>query len=158
MEVVMNNTNFKLYNFKYRAVILLLILCPLFWGCSLKCGFIDFMYQLAPESRLPRWADFSGYQRQDLTMKINCCVVPLGGRAEVLVYGPAPERKVLLEKTVNMRWHPLSDKDKYNKYPNDKYPRYSIITINGVDEVFEKKGTGSTLYITDDPNITAYNK
>jgi hypothetical protein len=115
------------------------------------------MFKLAPDSRLPRWADFSGYQRQDITMKVNCCSVPWGGRAEVLIYGPAPERKVLLDKTVKMRVHPLSDKTKYNKYPATGYPNYSIININGVDEVFEKKDGSVMLYITDDPNITSFN-
>jgi hypothetical protein len=157
MEDAMNNSNFKFRNIKFRDFFLMLILCLSFSGCNPKCGLVDYIFELAPDSRLPRWADFSGYQRQDVTMKINCCTVPWGGRAEILVYGPAPDRKILLEKTVKMRWHPLSDKAKFNKYPNTQFPRYSIININGVDEVFEQRNAVSSLYITDDPNITAYN-
>jgi hypothetical protein len=157
MEDVMKNSNFKICNIKFSAIFLLLILCSLFLGCRLRCGAIESILQLAPESRLPRWVNISGYQREDLTMEITCCVVPFGGRAEIDVYGPPPERKLLLEKAGKERWHPLSDRDRYNKYPNTKYPNYSIITIDGVDEVFEQREDIDILYITDDPNITAYN-
>ncbi len=153
----MNCSKSKFHNARFSAFFLLLILCLLSSGCNPECGLVDNMFKLASDSRLPRWADFSGYQRQDITMKMNCCSVPWGGRAEVLIYGPAPERKVLLDKTVKMRVHPLSDKTKFNKYPSTGYPNYSIININGVDEVFEKRDGGVMLYITDDPNITAYN-
>lgn len=153
----MKNVKSEYYKVQYLAIYVLLVLCTFFYGCNPECGLSDETLKLATESRLPRWGNFSGYQRQDLSMMLNCCSVPWGGRAEVIIYGPAPERKILLEKTVKMRWHPLSDKEKYNKYPSDKYPNYSIININGVDEVFERRNFGSSLYITDDPNITAYN-
>jgi hypothetical protein len=151
MEAVMNKSYFTIHNIRFSGFILLIILFFMLSSCTLKCGVIEAIFKLSPESRLPRWADFSGYQRKDLTMEIICCVVPLGSRAEVVVYGPPPERKILFEKAGKMRWHPLST-SRYNKYPNTKVPNYSIITVNGIDEVFEQRREDNILYIIDDPN------
>jgi hypothetical protein len=126
------------------------LFCLLFLGCDPRYGFVESKFELAPESRLPRWFDVSGYQRNDLTMKITIYVVPFGGRAKVVVYGPAPDSKLLIEKGGKERWHPLSEKEYDNKYPN-----YTIITIDGIEEVFEQRQRGNILYITDDPTITS---
>jgi hypothetical protein len=110
---------------------------------------VQSIFQLAPESRLPRWFDVSGYQRNDLTMTITIYSTPIGGsKAKMIIYGPPPERKKLIEMAGRERWHPFSEKD-YDK----KYPNYSIITVNGGDEVFEQKQPGDILYITDDPKL-----
>ena len=150
----MKRLDIIIFQSKYLLVCVGLLICLFFLGCDPRYGFVESIFQLAPESRLPRWFDVSGYQRKDLTVSITCYVVPYGSRAVVVVYGPAPERKTLMKKVGKERWHPLSEKEHDNKYPN-----YSIITIDGIDEVFEQRRLedGDILYITDDPNITSYN-
>lgn len=135
----------------YQAVIvgLLVIFLP---ACDIRYGLLESMFQLAPESRLPRWIDVSGYQRNDLTMAINLYTnLFLIGQSntQIIIYGPPPERKKIIEIPGRVRWHPFSEKDY-----DTKYPSYIIITVNGCDEVFEKKRPGDILYITDDPKVT----
>lgn len=57
--------------------------------------------------------------------------------------------KVLTEVIGILRTHPISEKKGYGNYPS-----FSIITVNGVNEVFEHREAGAILYITDDPEIT----
>ena len=83
-------------------------------------------------------------------MTITCYVVPFGGKAQMIIYGPPPERKKLMEKAGKQRWHPLSEKE-YDK----QYPNYTIITVDGFAEVFEQRQKGDILYVTDDPKVTA---
>jgi len=122
-------------------------------GCNPRYGFVESTFQLAPESRFPRWFHVSDYQRKDFTMIITIYSSPLSGStAKMTVYGPPPERKKLMEKAGKERWHPLSEKEHDNKYPN-----YTIITVDGIEEVFEQKQAGDILYITDDPKLRRSN-
>jgi hypothetical protein len=127
-----------------------LLLCIFSMGCDLRYGVVDAIFQLAPDSRLPRWFDISSYSRNDLTMEMTYYSSPFGFKVKMVVYGPAPERKALMKKVGTIRWHPLSAENRDNKYPN-----YSIISVDGIEEVVEKRQKGDILYITDDSKITS---
>ena len=68
----------------------------------------------------------------------------------MVMYGPAPEYKVLMEKVGSDRWHPLTEQQGH-----DKYPKYSIMTVDGIEEVFEQRQMGDILYVSDDPKFTS---
>jgi len=116
-------------------------------------------FQLADDSRLPKWFVVpKGYSRKDLkvTIDLYSSPCPFCNDTVTILYGPAPANKEIMKKTGRSRTHPLSD-TRYNKYPYGKYPSYTIITIDGIDEVFEHRRADDIFYITDDPSITAYN-
>jgi hypothetical protein len=134
---------------KYIKLIgLFLMLC--FCSCNPKYGFIESEFKLSAESRLPKWVDIpSGYKRSELTMTITFYTHPFLKKVKMIVYGPAPEHKVLIEIVGDQRFHPLTEEK-----PRDYYPRYIIISVKGVEEVFENREPGPVLYVTDDPKVT----
>lgn len=140
---------------------IILLLCLLLFGCDPRYGLLESNFRLADNSRLPKWFTVpQGYSRSDLkiTIDLYTSLLPFCNNAVITIYGPRPENKVIMKKAGKDRWHPLSDRDSYNKYPNTKVPNYSIITVDGIDEVFEQRREDDILYITDNPEITAYNK
>ena len=131
---------------------LLLITTLSFWGCDPRYGMIESNFQLAQESRLPKWFQIpSNYSRNDVTMSITTYSTASGKIvAKMVVRGPRPEHKVLSEKIGTKRMHPLSQQLGY-----DKYPLYSIISVDGIDEVFEQRRPEAIFYISDDPKLTS---
>ena len=131
---------------KSKLLIVLLLIFTLF-GCT-QYGFIESQFNLSPESRLPKWVDIpSGYTRADLTMTITYYTF---GYVKMVVRGPAPDNKVIMEVVGKDRWHPLTKKQGYTVFPS-----YSIHSVDGVEEVFEQRERNNILYISDDPEITA---
>jgi hypothetical protein len=49
-----------------------------------------------------------------------------------------------------MKMHPITEQQGY-----DKYPLYSIVSIDGIEEVFEQIRPEPFLHITDDPKLTS---
>ncbi len=134
---------------KSKSVIKLLLLSALFFvGCNPLNGCVESEFKLATESRLPCWFDPMGYSRKDLTVIMDHYVGPFGIKVVAILQGPAPERKILSKKAGKFRRHPVSEKHEYGKYP-----RYSIVTIDNCEEVFEQKKLEPTLYIVDDPKL-----
>ena len=68
----------------------------------------------------------------------------------MIVKGPAPDHKVIMEVDGKYRNHPITKEQAW-----DAYPKYSIESVNGVEEVSEQREPCDILYITDDPKITA---
>lgn len=122
-------------------------------GCDTEYGFIESNFRLAAESRLPKWFSVPpGYERKDLLVTIYLYT---GGKVKMTLYGPPPERKKLDEKAGTNRWHPLTEQQFKEIKGYGVYPNYSIITIDGQEEVLEQKRMEDILYITDDPKITS---
>jgi hypothetical protein len=140
-----------------------LLTCIIFVGCAgcdLRYGVLETSFRLADDSRLPKWFNVpKGYSRSDLRVTIDFYTSPCFFCKDTVttLYGPPPDNKEIMKKAGKFRWHPLSDRDLYNKYPATKFPNYTIVKVDGIDEVFEQRQAGNSLYITDDPNITAYN-
>lgn len=141
------------------AKIFILLTCITFVGCDPRYGFMESNFQLADDSRLPKWFTIpKGYLRSDLKVTIDSytSLCPFCNDVVTTLYGPSPDNKEIMKKAGRQRWHPLSD-IRYNKYPANKYPNYTIITIDEIEEVFEQRRADNILYITDDPSITSYN-
>ena len=129
---------------------LLIISATCLIGCDLRYGIIESEFTLSPESRLPKWFVMpAGYARKDLTMTLTFYTHPIFSKVKMVVRGPAPERKILQKTIGEHRWHPLTVQKGY-----DKYPSYSIISVDGIEEVFEQKRLEPILYIADDPKLT----
>ncbi len=104
MSVVMKN--------KILIVLLLMLsLC----GCDPRYGFIESEFNLSPESRLPKWVDIPPeYTRADLTMKISFYTF---GYAKIIIKGPAPDYKLIMEVMGKDRWHPITKEQAWDAFP-----------------------------------------
>lgn len=128
-----------------------IIVAILFCGCDPRFGMKENELRLSPESRLPRWFQAPpDYTRKDLTMTITTYIATSGLQSRMVIRGPAPAYKVLSDKIGPKKIHPLTEQQGY-----DKYPLYAIITVDGVEEVFEQRRPEAIFYISDDPKYTS---
>jgi len=143
-------SKFNLSAIHIIIVLFMLSLC----SCDFRYGFIESEFNLSTESRLPKWVDIpSGYLRKDLTMTITFYTHPFFKKVKMIVRAPAPDHKVIMEIIGNQRYHPLTEEQ-----PRDTYPGYIVISVKGIEEVFEQRERSPVLYITDDPKVTCFLK
>ncbi|OPY76595.1 MAG: hypothetical protein A4E63_00041 [Syntrophorhabdus sp. PtaU1.Bin050] len=122
-----------------------------FCNCDPRYGFIEAEFQLADESRLPKWfAMPPGYTRTDFSMTITTYSSPSGIVAKMAIRNSKPPKRILNERIGSKRIHPLTEQMGY-----DKYPLYSIVTVDGIEEAFEQRRPEPILFITDDPKVTS---
>ena len=132
----------------YVAVVIIgIFLC----GCDPRYGFLESKFQLSQESPLPKWATgLKHYSRKQLSMEIDM----FSFRDLFSVYGP--QHKLLKVYTGEDHWLPITkyQLDKLQKYGgNIPYPEYSVITVNGIPEIFEQKRPEPFLYVNDNPKF-----
>lgn len=120
-----------------------------FCGCDFRYGLIESEFTLSTDSRLPKWIHVPfEYSRQDLAMKLTFYSNPYLSKAKMQVIGPAPEYKILSVSIGNKTYHPLT-----KNQPRDYYPRYILISVGEITEVFELKEMQPIIWITDNPSI-----
>ena len=136
--------------FKVRKLVILIIaLLPFLSSCDPRYGFVENELELAPESRLPIWFKMPAkYSRSDITVTITTYSSPLGFKTRIVIHGPAPDFKVLMDKVGTKRMHPYTEQRGYFQYP-----LYAIISIAGTEEVYEQRRPEPIFYISDDPSL-----
>ncbi len=126
-------------------IVLLLFMC----GCHPKYGFVESEFRLSPDSRLPKWVGIPpGLSRDDLSMTITFYTHPFLKKVKIVVIGPKPENKVINEVIGDQWYHPLT-----LNQPRDVFPRYIVVSVDNIKEVFEHKEKGPVFFITDDHQI-----
>jgi hypothetical protein len=129
-------------------------------GAAVVVGFLYFLwrlfpesiFQLAPDSRLPRWFELpSGLRRDQLSVTMTYFISPLGATSEFTMRGP--KGNTLREVTGKSRGNePVHLKVQRPGFAPG-YPAYEIITANGVTEIVEHRRMEPIFYITDDPEV-----
>ena len=137
------------------GLVLALLASVLISACNPMYGFIESEFELAADSRLPRWFVVpSGYTRESLGMTITLYFRPfLRYVDKMIIYDLGPGHKELLKKVGTERWHPCTERQFEEKKTGAVYPNYSIVTVDGIEEIFEQREPGDILYITDDPQL-----
>src|SRR4051794_13634206 len=121
---------------KLRCLLLAVIFLA---GCG---AFPSSNYELAPESRLPRWVRLrEGLSSADVRVAIWFYAPPLDSGNTVVDFVDRRNGRRLARVTGNAVEHPAS---------TSSYPRWSIVSINGVVEVLEFRQVEPIFYITDD--------
>jgi hypothetical protein len=118
-------------------------------GCEY---FPESTFQLARESRLPKWIALpSGVARADVSITMSYYNVPWGGRAVFLLQDAKGKT---LEKVYG------KEKCRYPFYPKDPppgfppgYPAYQEVIVNDTTELIEHRKMEPVFYITDDPTV-----
>jgi hypothetical protein len=141
--VILKKSFFSLMAKYHQFIVLVMIIC--FCGCDARYGFIESEFTLSPESSLPKWVTLPAqFQRKDLSMEIILYTHPIFRKVKVVLRGPAPDFKVLQEVTGDQVDHPLT-----KSQPRDAFPGYIVISVNGIEEIFEQRTRNSILYIKD---------
>lgn len=126
--------------FKICLVILLLVGCEFFPESS---------FDLANESRLPRWFQLpEGATRGGVKVKMHY-YVKSSGRTATFIFSDSNDETIKKVHGSQKGSEPLMLKKSKNKY----YPSFEIITVNGITEVIEHRKMEPIFYITDDPAI-----
>ena len=111
-------------------------------------------FQLAPDSRLPKWFSMPpNLTRPQVTAELNYYVTSVGTTVTVTFFGP--QHKVLEEvKGVRAGDAPRQVSEVKPGSSRD-YPMYAVITANGLTDVVEHRKMEPIFWLTDDPKIWA---
>ncbi len=119
------------------------------------------MFNLAPESRLPRWFTLpKGLSRADVTVTMYCYNGSLGRSSTFWLLDKNGNTLAKVE-TVTQGLEPhYFGNAKRNAYggfdkPEESYPAYEIETANGITDVTEFRRMEPVFYITDDSAVLA---
>jgi hypothetical protein len=140
---------FNRFTVRYERlwVLLLAIVCLTPLGC------LESKFNLASESRLPKWITLpAGVTRADVSLTISYYTTLSGGNAQF----------TLLDKS-NRAIEKTSGKDRCGKpfqltTPShgsspDGYPNYTAVTVGGITEILQQRKPEDILYVTDDPDV-----
>lgn len=115
-------------------------------GCEY---FPESTFELANESRLPKWFTLPpGSARLDLSVTMNYYVMPWGPDATFVLHDR--NGKVLAKVSGKVQGGGALGSKGLPQSDGLAYPCYEIITVNGTAEVIEHRKMEPTFYITDD--------
>ena len=120
----------------------LFLIVALFISFLPMVGCLESSFNLANESRLPRWVTLPpGVKRADVSITLNFYTSLGGDDTKVIIKDR--EGKTLAEVSGKMKCHTSFA----------SYPSYEVVLANGIAEVIEHRKAGPVFYITDDPAI-----
>ena len=118
-------------------------------GCE---WFPESTFELAGESRLPKWITLPpGLTRADVSITMNYYVLPWGRSATFILRDT--KGKQLTKIGGKLRGlGPNQLKQAPKGFPPG-YPSYEVITVNGITEIIEHRKSEPLFYVTDDPAV-----
>lgn len=129
-----------------------LLIVALCVSCCATTGCIESTFQLADSSRLPKWITIPPeLTRKDISVTMNYYVGLFGRSAEFIEKN---ENGRILSKTSGKERGlcPLQLKNPpLGSVPG--YPKYEIITVDGITEIIEHREMEPIFYVNDDPNV-----
>jgi hypothetical protein len=124
----------------------------LFAACSPTRGCIESDFTLSPESRLPKWFASAGTPRAEATVTMDYWLGLIEGRTATFKLWNAKGRKIAEVVGQQQGNEPLTLEPPGATGPTP-YPRYEIITVEGVTEIIEHRRMEPIFYISDDPDV-----
>ncbi len=112
---------------------------------------MELSFELASTSRLPKWIELpESYERNQFKLKIDYYLNSSGGEA---IFNLLDEKgKTLKVVKGSILRKPLTLKKQLEGYSKG-YPKFQIITINGITDVIEHKKMESKFYMADDSDV-----
>ena len=115
-------------------------------------GCLEAKFQLAEESRLPKWFDIHNDDRSEFTVKMEAYSTFKGWKTVVKLYKkgsflPIQQISITSETNSLKKLNPKSIE------VINGYPRYNAITVNNITDIVEHKKMEPIFYMTDDPEI-----
>ena len=129
------------------------MLAPLLFAaaCSPTRGCIESNFDLAPESRLPKWFASAGITRADATVTMDYWAGPVGRTATFTLRDKRGHR--VARVVGKLRGKEPSSLVLHGRTGRIPYPSYEVITATGITEVIEHRAMEPIFYITDDSRV-----
>lgn len=133
-----------------RTAVSLLIVLFSIVGC------LESRFQLSSESRLPKWfAVDNEMRREDLLVHMELHSTFSGGKA---VFTLSQKNKLfhIQEYTITSEEQPGIRSEQLKSPPDGSpkgYPRYKVVTINGITDIIELRKMEPFFYMSDDPAV-----
>jgi hypothetical protein len=122
-------------------------------GLAIGCeSFPESTFELASESRLPKWIALpAGMTRADVSLTMNYYVWPWSRSATFILR--SKKGQVLEKAKGKVRGSgPNQLKNSRAGFPPG-YPSYEVVTVNGMTEIIEHRKMEPTFYVSDDPVV-----
>ena len=133
-------TNWVMIRFIRRIDKCLIIVALCISSCAIS-GCLESSFQLASESRLPRWMALPvGLTRADVSVTLNYYTPHIGDDAKFILKDK--KGKELAEV-----------KGKVKNCPFTGYRAYDAVVVNGTTEILEFRKMEPIFYVTDDPAV-----
>jgi hypothetical protein len=112
-------------------------------------GYAESQFDLVLDSRLPKFFDPAGH--------IN----PAGYKARVEFYSSPNSVRVIIrdpsgrkafdKQSTSWWWHPKGPQPGHGQNP--VYPNHTVVSFDGVLDIFEQRRAEPVLYLSDDPKL-----
>jgi hypothetical protein len=133
------------------AIAVVAIICSASLGCGL---FPESSFDLAPESRLPRWFTTPArLSRSDVKVTMDYYIGPNGRTATFTLSNARTGRKIAKAEGTTKGSEPLNLEGVKGVKGAMIYPSYEIISVGKTTEVVEHRKMEPVFYITDDPTV-----
>ena len=137
----------------YHRCRLLVLALTLTVACSPTRGCVESQFELATESRLPRWFQLPpGRSRQDVRVEMRYYT----GLTELTVSFTmrGTDGSLIAERDGRRRdTQPLTIPPTQNGPLN--YPNYAVVTVDGSTEIIEHRTRDNMFFVSDDPAVRA---
>lgn len=129
-----------------------LLIIALFVSSCAITGCLESSFNLAGDSRLPRWITLPpGLTRTEVTVTLNYYTKPGGNDAKFIL----KDRKG--KKLAEVRGQVKNSEPLRLKNPppgfDSGYPTYEVIVAHGITEIVEHRRMEPIFYVTDDPAV-----
>jgi hypothetical protein len=120
---------------------------------TIGCGwFPESTFELAGESRLPKWISLPpGLNRSDVSLTMNYYVKPWGSSATFILRDRKGQVLTKIDGKVNNS-EPVRLKHSPPGFPAG-YPSYEVVTVKDMTEIIEHRKMEPIFYVTDDPVV-----
>jgi hypothetical protein len=115
-------------------------------------GCLESSFKLSDDSRLPKWFVLpEGKDRDNYSVQMELHSTMTGGKAVIKFYQdnellPVQKYSITTDEQPQIRSRSIAD-------ASGGYPRYKIVTINGVTDIVELRKMEPVFYMTDDPAV-----
>jgi hypothetical protein len=118
------------------------------------------MFDLAPDSRLPRWFALpKGLTRAEVTVHetkyLDHSVFRLYDTTQPSLWDSRGRELAQVRAASKGAISMTKKQNAQGGYDGDPYPLYEALTVNGITEVLEYKRMEPGFYVSDDPEIRA---
>jgi hypothetical protein len=134
------------------AILLFLRQCSLdpISGFDMRYGFAESNFNLAKDSRLPRWFQVpTGINRNDISVEF----VYFLSKTKIAAIN-SKTGKIFFSAEADKKHHPTTESESKTMKQGWPCPSYNIITVNGVEEVVAHIERGDIVYIVEPSEVT----
>lgn len=153
-RIYREGVGFRLNLTAKRTLIFLLVII----ASQLMPGCAESMFDLAPDSRLPRWFALpKGLTRAEVTVHetkyLDHSVFTLYDTSHSSLWDSRGHELAQVSAVSHGAISLSENENAHGGYDGNPYPLYEVLTVNGITEVLEYKRMEPLFYVSDDPQV-----